>query len=147
MFQLTSLSNKFLFVMFLTQLIVLIVHAGDSPSVPGTKIYFINIKDGDKVKSPVLIQFGLSSQMGLAPALVDWPDTGHHHLIIDAPTPDPNKAIPSKSENHIHLSGGQTELKVDLEPGTHTLQLILGDYSHIPHDPPVVSEVIDITVE
>ena len=123
------------------------VHAGDSPSVPGTKIYFINIKDGDKVKSPVLIQFGLSSQMGLAPALVDWPDTGHHHLIIDAPTPDPNKAIPSKSENHIHLSGGQTELKVDLEPGTHTLQLILGDYSHIPHDPPVVSEVIDITVE
>ena len=147
MFQLTSLSNKFLFVMFLSQLIVSIVHAGDSPSVPGTKIYFINIKDGDIVKSPVLIQFGLSSQMGLAPALVDWPDTGHHHLIIDAPTPDPNKAIPSKSENHIHLSGGQTELKVDLEPGTHTLQLILGDYSHIPHDPPVVSEVIEITVE
>ena len=147
MFKLTSLSNKFLFVVFLSKLIVSIVHAGDSPSVPGTKIYFINIKDGDKVKSPVLIQFGLSSQMGLAPALVDWPDTGHHHLIIDAPTPDPNKAIPSKSENHIHLSGGQTELKVDLEPGTHTLQLILGDYSHIPHDPPVVSEVIDITVE
>ena len=147
MFQLTSLSNKFLFIVFLSQLIVSIAHAGDSPSVPGTKIYFINIKDGDKVRSPVLIQFGLSSQMGLAPALVDWPDTGHHHLIIDAPTPDPNKAIPSKSENHIHLSGGQTELKVDLEPGTHTLQLILGDYSHIPHDPPVVSEVIDITVE
>ncbi len=147
MFQLTSLSNKFLFIVFLSQLIVSVVHSGDSPSVPGTKIYFINIKDGDKVKSPVLIQFGLSSQMGLAPALVDWPDTGHHHLIIDAPTPDPNKAVPSKSENHIHLSGGQTELKVDLEPGTHTLQLILGDYSHIPHDPPVVSEVIDITVE
>ena len=147
MFQLTSLSNKFLLIMFLSQLIFLIVHAGDSPSVPGTKIYFINIKDGDKVKSPFLIQFGLSSQMGLAPALVDWPDTGHHHLIIDAPTPNPNKAIPSKSENHIHLSGGQTELKVHLELGTHTLQLILGDYSHIPHDPPVVSEVIDITVE
>ena len=147
MFQLTSLSNKFLLIMFLSQLIFSIVHAGDSPSVPGTKIYFINIKDGDKVKSPFLIQLGLSSQMGLAPALVDWPDTGHHHLIIDAPTPNPNKAIPSKSENHIHLSGGQTELKVDLEPGTHTLQLILGDYSHIPHDPLVVSEVITITVE
>ena len=147
MFQLTSLSNKFLLIMFLSQLIFSIVHAGDSPSVPGTKIYFINIKDGDKVKSPFLIQFGLSSQMGLAPALVDWPDTGHHHLIIDAPTPDPNKAIPSKSENYIHLSGGQTELEVDLEPGTRTLQLILGDYSHIPHDPPVVSAVITITVE
>ncbi|MGA0907776.1 MAG: DUF4399 domain-containing protein, partial [bacterium] len=88
-----------------------------------------------------------SSQMGIAPALVDWPDTGHHHLIIDAPTPDPNKAIPSKSENHIHLSGGQTEWEVDLPSGQHKLQLILGDYSHIPHDPPVISEVITITVE
>lgn len=123
------------------------IYAGDTPSVEGTKIYFVNIQDGDVVKSPFVVQFGLSSQMGIAPALVDWPDTGHHHLIINSPTPDPNKAIPSKSENHIHLSGGQTEWKVDLPPGKHTLQLILGDYSHIPHDPPVLSEVITITVE
>jgi hypothetical protein len=123
------------------------IYSGDSPSVPGTKIYFVNLKDGDVVKNPVYVQFGLSSQMGIAPALVDWPDTGHHHLIIDSPTPDPNKAIPSKSDNHIHLSGGQSEWELDLEPGAHTLQLILGDYSHIPHDPPVVSEIINITVE
>ena len=126
---------------------VSIAFAGDTPSVEGTKIYFVNIQDGDVVKSPFSVQFGLSSQMGIAPALVDWPDTGHHHLIIDAPTPDPNKAIPSKSENHIHLSGGQTEWEVDLPSGQHKLQLILGDYSHIPHDPPVISEVITITVE
>ncbi|MGA1560867.1 MAG: DUF4399 domain-containing protein, partial [bacterium] len=104
-------------------------------------------QDGDVAKSPFVVRFGLSSQMGIAPALVDWPDTGHHHLIINSPTPDPNKAIPSKSENHIHLSGGQTEWEVDLPSGQHKLQLILGDYSHIPHDPPVISEVITITVE
>ena len=123
------------------------IYAGDTPSVEGTKIYFVNIQDGDVVKNNFVVQFGLSSQMGIAPALVDWPDTGHHHLIIDSPTPDPNKAIPSKSENHIHLSGGQTEWTVDLPAGKHTLQLILGDYSHIPHDPPVLSEVITIIVE
>ena len=124
-----------------------LIFAGDTPSVQGTKIYFVNIQDGDVVKSPFLVQFGLSSQMGIAPALVDWPDTGHHHLVINSPTPDPNKAIPSKSENHIHFSGGQTESEVDLPSGQHTLQLILGDYSHIPHDPPILSEIITITVE
>ncbi len=123
------------------------IYAGDTPSVKGTKIYFVNIQDGDVLKSPFIVRFGLSSMMGIAPALVDWPDTGHHHLIINSPTPDPNKAIPGKSENHIHLSGGQTEWEVDLPSGQHTLQLILGDYSHIPHDPPVISEVITITVE
>ena len=124
-----------------------LIFAGDTPSVQGTKIYFVNIQDGDVLKVPFIVQFGLSSQMGIAPALVDWPDTGHHHLIINSPTPNPNKAIPSKSENHIHFSGGQTEWEVDLPSGQHTLQLILGDYSHIPHDPPILSEIITITVE
>ena len=63
------------------------IQAGETPSVEGTRVYFINIKDGQTVKSPFLIQFGLTSQMGIAPALADWPATGHHHLIIDAPTP------------------------------------------------------------
>ena len=147
MYQLTNPSIKFLFVLFISQLIAPVAYAGDSQSVPGTKIYFVNLKDGDVVKNPFVVQFGLSSQMGIAPALVDWPDTGHHHLIINSPTPDQNKAIPSKSKNHIHLNGGQTEWKVDLPLGQHTLQLVLGDYSHIPHDPPVLSEVITITVE
>ena len=138
--------NKFLLILSCF-VVAPLIFAGDTPSVQGTKIYFVNIQDGDVLKIPFIVQFGLSSQMGIAPALVDWPDTGHHHLIINSPTPDPNKAIPSKSENHIHLSGGQTEWEVDLPSGQHTLQLILGDYSHIPHDPPVISEVITITVE
>ena len=121
-----------------------VVYAGDTPSVSGTVVYFINLEDGQKYKSPFLIQFGLTSEMGIAPALADWPDTGHHHLIIDSPVPKPNKAISNKQ---IHLNRGQTEIELKLPPGKHTLQMVLGDYSHIPHDPPVMSEVITITVE
>ena len=147
MFQLTSLSNKFLLNYVSFPVDIFDSACGRFSIGLGNQNLLHQYKGWRQGKKPFLIQFGLSSQMGIAPALVDWPDTGHHHLIIDSPTPDPNKAIPSKSENHIHLSGGQTEWKVDLPPGKHTLQLILGDYSHIPHDPPVLSEVITIIVE
>ena len=123
---------------------VSVIYAGDPPSVPGTKIYFINTKDGQMLKSPFLVQFGLTGEMGIAPALADWPDTGHHHLIINAATPNENKAI---SKKQLHLHKGQTEITIKLPPGKHTLQAVLGDYSHIPHDPPVMSEVISVTVE
>ena len=120
------------------------IQAGETPSVEGTRVYFINLKDGQTVKSPFLIQFGLTSQKGIAPALADWPDTGHHHLIIDAATPKPNKAISNK---HIHLNLGQTEYLLELPAGEHTLQSVFGDYTHVPHDPPVMSKVITIKVE
>ena len=121
-----------------------LIYAGETPSVAGTKVYFINIKDGQILKSPFLVQFGLTGEMGIAPALADWPDTGHHHLIINAPPPNDNKAI---SKKQLHLHKGQTEITIKLPPGKHTLQAVLGDYSHIPHDPPVKSEVINVTVE
>ena len=121
-----------------------VIYAGDTPSVQGTKVYFINIKDGQILKSPFLVKFGLTGEMGIAPALADWPDTGHHHLIINAPPPNENKAI---SKKQLHLHKGQTEITIKLPPGKHTLQAVLGDYSHIPHDPPVMSEVISVTVE
>ena len=123
---------------------VSLTYAGDTPSVPGTKVYFINIKNGQKLKSPFLVRFGLTGEMGIAPALADWPDTGHHHLIINGPPPNENKAI---SKKQLHLHKGETEITVKLPPGKHTLQAVLGDYSHIPHDPPVMSEVITVTVE
>ncbi|HCP35397.1 MAG TPA: rod shape-determining protein RodA [Deltaproteobacteria bacterium] len=122
----------------------IVIQAGETPSVEGTKVYFINLEEGQTVKSPFLVQFGLTSEMGIAPALADWPDTGHHHLIIDAATPNPNKAISNK---HLHLSLGQTEIFVKLPAGKHTLQAVFGDYSHVPHDPPVMSKVINIIVE
>lgn len=118
--------------------------AGETPSPEGAKVYFRDLKDGDTVKAPVLIRCGLTEQMGIAPALADWPDTGHFHIILDDDVPNPNKAIPKK---HIHLNLGQTEKTLNLTKGKHTLQIVLGDYSHIPHDPPVMSERITITVE
>ena len=122
----------------------LLLIAGETPSPEGAKAYFIDLKDGDKVKSPLLIRFGLTEQMGIAPALADWPDTGHFHLIIDSKPPNPDRPISNK---HLHLHKGQTEAIVELKKGLHTLQIVLGDYSHIPHDPPVMSEQITVNVE
>jgi hypothetical protein len=120
------------------------VYGGETPSVPGTKVYFINLIEGQKIKSPYLVQLGLTSEMGIAPALADWPDTGHHHIIIDSTISKMNKSISNK---HVHLHKGQTEISLKLPAGKHTIQVFFGDYSHIPHDPPVMSEVINITVE
>ena len=138
--------HKFNFFIFYTFCFFSIFSAygGETPSVPGTKVYFINLKDGQTIKSPYIVQIGLTSQMGIAPALADWPDTGHHHLIIDATITNMNKAISSK---HIHLSKGQSEISIELSKGKHTIQIVFADYSHIPHDPPIMSEVLNIIVE
>tara|TARA_B100001123_G_scaffold360931_1_gene417233 strand:+ start:370 stop:810 length:441 start_codon:yes stop_codon:yes gene_type:complete len=141
---LKSMTIFFTIQSFLSLFTFSVIYAGDTPSVQGTKVYFINIKDGQILKSPFLVKFGLTGEMGIAPALADWPDTGHHHLIINASPPNENKAI---SKKQLHLHKGQTELTIKLPPGKHTLQAVLGDYSHIPHDPPVMSEVITVTVE
>ena len=109
-----------------------------------SKVYFVNIKDGDKVQSPFLIQFGLSGK-GVAPAGVDRKNTGHHHLLINVDSIDFNISIPA-SDNHIHFGGGQTETVLDLLPGEYTLQLLLGDMYHVPHDPPVLSNKISLIV-
>jgi hypothetical protein len=98
------------------------------------------------VKSPFVVQFGLSG-MGVAPAGVEKPNTGHHHLLIDtALTPEQMKGAIPADATHLHFGGGQTEAMVTLPKGKHTLQLVLGDWSHIPHVPPVMSAPITITV-
>ena len=109
------------------------------------RVYFINLEDGDEVESPFLIQFGLS-EMGIAPAGIDRNNTGHHHLLINVKDLDFSKPIPA-SKNHIHFGGGQTESLVELPPGDYRLQLVLGDMTHTPHTPPVVSRQINITVK
>ena len=109
------------------------------------RVYFINLEDGDEVESPFLIQFGLS-EMGIAPAGIDRENTGHHHLLINVNDLDFSKPIPA-SKNHIHFGGGQTESLVELPPGDYSLQLVLGDMTHTPHTPPVVSRQINITVK
>lgn len=108
-------------------------------------VYFLSPEDGATVTSPVTIRFGLRG-MGVAPAGVTAPNTGHHHLLIDvAELPPDNLPIPS-DDKHRHFGLGQTETEITLPPGQHTLQLVLGDALHIPHQPPVRSEKITITV-
>ena len=121
--------------------------AGETPAPEGAAVYFVNLADGDTVKNPVLVQFGLRG-MGVAPAGTEKEGTGHHHLIIDEAIEgeELNEPVPS-DDNHRHFGGGQTEISVELPAGSHTLQLVLGDHNHIPHNPPVMSERITITVE
>lgn len=108
------------------------------------KVYFINLQNGDVLKSPFLVQFGLSGK-GVAPAGVEVPNTGHHHLLINIEELDFKMPIPS-SKQHLHFGMGQTETTLDLPAGKHKLQLVLGDKYHIPHNPPLASEVIEVTV-
>ena len=109
------------------------------------ELYFIWPQDGATVKSPVTVRFGLRG-MGVAPAGVAMENTGHHHLLIDAELPPQDMPVPADA-NHVHFGKGQTEAAVTLAPGRHRLQLLLGDHRHIPHDPPVASKPITITVE
>ena len=109
-------------------------------------VYFIAPIDGAKLTSPITIKFGLKG-MGVAPAGVDRPNTGHHHLLINLTAlPDMTSSLPA-TDNIKHFGGGQTETTLELPKGTHTLQLLLGDYAHVPHKVPVMSEKITITIE
>ncbi len=111
----------------------------------GAQVYFIAPENGAQVSSPVTVKFGLKG-MGVAPAGIDSPETGHHHVLVDAELANPGLPIPNDA-THLHFGKGQTEAQLELAPGRHTLQLVVGDKNHIPHDPPVVSEKITITVK
>lgn len=120
--------------------------AAQTAAPAGAKVYFINLKDGATVDSPFLVQFGLAG-MGVAPAGVEKPNTGHHHLLIDTTlSTDELKAPIASDDKHRHFGAGQTEAAITLPKGPHTLQLVLGDWSHVPFTPPVMSEVITVTV-
>ncbi|MEW5248529.1 DUF4399 domain-containing protein [Microbulbifer discodermiae] len=110
------------------------------------KVYIISPQDGDTVGQTFTVRFGLSG-MGVAPAGVDTKGTGHHHLLIDVDKmPDLTKPLPA-SDRLIHFGGGQTETEITLPPGKHTLQLVMGNYLHIPHKKPVMSKKITVTVK
>lgn len=116
------------------------------PAPAGATAYIIEPTDGATVSNPVRIVFGLKG-IGVAPAGVDRDDAGHHHLLVDTGMPD-NLSLPlPNDEQHRHFGGGQTEVELTLTPGRHTLQMVLGDHLHIPHDPPIASSVVTITVQ
>ncbi|MBL3575578.1 DUF4399 domain-containing protein [Rhodovulum sulfidophilum] len=118
-----------------------------TPSPEGARVFIISPEDGATVSSPVTVVFGIEG-MEVVPAGTDTPASGHHHLIVDLPQDevDVAHAIPA-DDHHIHFGGGQTETTLELAPGTHNLWLLLGDANHVPHDPPVMSESIEVTVE
>ena len=123
--------------------------AGPLPATPapsGARVYFIGLEDGAVVQSPLSVCFGLSG-MGVAPAGVVKENTGHHHLLIDVDNLPPLDLPLPNDVKHRHFGGGQTEVVVELEPGPHSLQLVLGDSNHIPHQPPIMSERIEIEVK
>ena len=116
-----------------------------TPSPADAELYFISPADGATVSNPITVRFGLKN-MGVAPAGIQYDNSGHHHLLVDTELPALEFPIVN-DENHLHFGGGQTEATVELPPGEHTLQLLLGDFAHIPHEPAVMSERITITVE
>lgn len=117
-----------------------------TPAPEGAKVYFISPVDGETVSSPVIVRFGLSG-MGVAPAGMGNENTGHHHLLIDVDDLPPlDQPVPA-DDNHLHFGGGQTETSIELAPGKHTLQLLMGDMNHLPHEPALVSEKITIEVQ
>lgn len=116
-----------------------------TPAPKGAELYFIAPKDGETVTSPVTVKFGLKG-MGVAPAGIAFDNTGHHHLLVDTELTNMNGPIPADA-NHLHFGKGQTETTLGLTPGKHTLQLVLGDHLHVPHQPAVMSQKITITVK
>jgi len=117
-----------------------------TPAPADAKVYIISPKNGATVHNPVLVQFGLKG-MGIAPAGVKFDNTGHHHLLIDTDAPADLSAPLPATDKIVHFGKGQTETTLTLTPGKHTLQLLLADMNHVPHQPPVISDKITITVE
>ena len=110
------------------------------------RIFFTNLSDGESVTSPVTVRFGIKG-MSIVPAGINKPMSGHHHLLINLENlPDMTKPIPA-DKNHLHFGKGQTETIIELPKGKHSLQLLLGNYIHVPHEVPFLSEKIEIIVE
>ncbi len=114
-------------------------------SQEGATVAILSPRNGDIVSSPVKVVFDLQG-MTLAPAGDSAPNSGHHHLLVDVPAPDLGQPVP-KDAQHLHFGQAQTEVEITLAPGPHTLQLLLGDSNHIPHNPPLLSDPINITVQ
>jgi hypothetical protein len=114
------------------------------PAPPGAAVYFHYPLNGVTVPSRFKVRIGLRG-MGVAPAGIAKAGTGHHHLLVDAPPPALDRPLPNDPQ-HLHLGNGQTELEVTLPPGKHVLQLVLADHEHVPHNPPILSQRITITV-
>jgi hypothetical protein len=135
-----------LLVLAVSVLMPCLAFADRTPSPPGAEVYIIWPPDGATIPTGKFwVRMGLRN-MGICPKGINRPNTGHHHLLIDSDLPPMDQPIPS-DRNHLHFGAGETEARIELPPGKHTLQLLMGDYNHVPHDPPVYSKKITITVK
>jgi hypothetical protein len=124
---------------------LILASAGDTPIPDGAKVYFGSPGDSETVSSPVKVGFGLAG-IGVAPAGTVRNKIGHHHLVIDAELPGASAGIQS-NENYRHFGGQQTETSLKLVSGKHTLQLLTGDFKHVPHSTPITSKRITVIVK
>jgi len=139
-----AISKSFVALMFIV--LPVAANATDrNPSPPNAEVFISAPKDGAELSNPIVVRFGIKG-MKVAKAGTQAANTGHHHLLIDTELPALDQPIP-KDVNHMHFGGGQTEATLTLAPGQHTLQLLLGDGSHVPHHPAVVSKIITIIVK
>ena len=139
-----AISKSFVALMFIV--LPVAANATDrNPSPPNAEVFISAPKDGAELSNPIVVRFGIKG-MKVAKAGTQVANTGHHHLLIDTELPALDQPIP-KDANHMHFGGGQTEATLTLAPGQHTLQLLLGDGSHVPHHPAVVSKIITIIVK
>lgn len=139
------MSKSILAAMFMAILWTGMAIAGPSPAPEGAKAYIVWPHDGTVIKGGKLwVRMGLR-EAGVAPAGIEFPYSGHHHLVIDSDLPPFDEEIPN-DKNHLHFGSGQTEVRLELPPGKHTLQMLLGDHNHVPHNPPIHSEKITIEV-
>jgi hypothetical protein len=124
---------------------VMPAHAERTPAPKNAEVYIIWPHNGAVVDGGKFwLRMGLRN-MGVAPKGIKNPNTGHHHVLVDTELPPEGEEIPS-DRNHLHFGAGETEARIELPPGKHTLQLLMGDDAHVPHDPPIYSKKISITV-
>jgi hypothetical protein len=121
-------------------------HAQGKPAPKDALLYFVWPQDGATIKGAFWCRFGLRN-MGVTHAGDNFQNSGHHHLLIDVADPIDTKEPIPQDKSHLHFGAGQTEARIELPPGKHTLQLVLGDGGHYPFSPPVVSNKITVKIK
>lgn len=140
------MTERFLMAAVIAVAVTTAADAGTTPRPADAEVYFISPADGATLTNPVTIRFGLKG-MGIAPAGIELEGTGHHHLLINLAEDEIDFDNPMPAdERQVHFGGGQTEVTMELPVGTHELRLLFADHNHIPHEPPLMSEPITVTV-
>ena len=98
--------------------------------------------EGETVSGPDVTVHLSAENMEIVPAGDMTPNSGHHHIIVNADLPAMGAPIPAVEGVYIHMGMGQTEYTLTgLEPGEYRIIALVGDHVHVPLDPPVADTV------